>query len=233
METVVENRRVLVIDDDAGVRHAYGEIFAQQDDGGRRAELAGLAAGLFGEQPPVGAPVVPAFSVTMSPQGEAAAAVAENARSSGAPYAVAFVDMRMPPGWDGLKTISELWKRDPDLQTVICTAYSDYSWEEIVGRLGRSDRLLILKKPFDRIEVMQLAEALCAKWNLARAHEERAAELSRSRLRLRDIIDNDPAMITLKDLTGSYLLANRTFCRRHGLDEAAIEGRRDEIGRAN
>ncbi len=228
MEAVAENRRVLVIDDDAGVRHAYGEIFAQQDDADRREELAGLAAGLFGGTPPTSIPAVPAFSVTMAPQGEAAAAVAENALTNGTPYAVAFVDMRMPPGWDGLKTISELWKRDPNLQTVICTAYSDYSWEEIVGRLGRSDRLLILKKPFDRIEVMQLAEALCARWNLARAHEERTAELSRSRLRLRAIIDNDPALITLKDLAGAYLLANRTFCKRHQLDESAIEGKSDD-----
>jgi two-component system, cell cycle sensor histidine kinase and response regulator CckA len=228
METVSENRRVLVIDDDAGVRHAYGEIFAHDEDHTRQDELAGLASSLFSE------PVAPrpagsvGFSVTVTPQGEAAAAVAEKALSDGQPYAVAFVDMRMPPGWDGLKTISELWKRDPNLQAVICTAYSDYSWEEIIGRLGRSDRLLILKKPFDRIEVMQIAEALCAKWNLARAHEERTAELSRSRLRLRAIIDNDPALITLKDAEGAYLLANRAFCRRHALEESQVEGRRDQ-----
>lgn len=228
MEAVAENRRLLVIDDDAGVRHAYGEIFAQGDDRARQDELADLAAGIFGDVPAPRAQNVPGFSVTLTPQGEAAAAVAEDALISGQPYAVAFVDMRMPPGWDGLRTIAELWKRDPNLQTVICTAYSDYSWEEIIGKLGRSDRLLILKKPFDRIEVMQLAEALCAKWNLARAHEERTAELSRSRMRLRAIIDNDTALITLKDLKGAYLLANRAFCRRHGVGEAAIEGRCDD-----
>ena len=167
MEHVVENRRLLVIDDDAGVRHAYGEILAPDLDQSRHDELTGLAAGLFGE---VVSPRLntPGFRVTVIPQGEAAAAVAKEARTRGQPYAVAFVDMGMPPGWDGLRTIAELWKHDPHLQTVICTAYSDYSWEEIVARLGRSDRLLILKKPFDRIEVLQLAEALCAKWNLAR-----------------------------------------------------------------
>ena len=227
METLSENRRLLVIDDDAGVRHAYGEIFAQNEDRGRRDELAGLAAELFGERAVPALPPIPGFAVTMAPQGEAAAEVTDSALAQGSPYAVAFVDMRMPPGWDGIRTITELWKRDPRMQAVICTAYSDYSWEEIIGRLGRSDRLLILKKPFDRIEVMQLAEALCAKWNLARLTEERTAELSNSRLRLRAIIDNDTALITLKDLAGNYLLANRAFCLRHEVAEERIEGLRD------
>lgn len=63
------------------------------------------------------------------------------------PYALAFVDMRMPQGWDGAQTIEELWKVDPDLQVVVCTAYSDYSWEELLSRLKAHDRLLILKNP--------------------------------------------------------------------------------------
>nr|BFE94579.1 hypothetical protein GCM10020185_51150 [Pseudomonas brassicacearum subsp. brassicacearum] len=54
--------------------------------------------------------------------------------------------MRMPEGWDGAKTIEELWKRDPQLQVVVCTAYSDYSWDELLDRLNGHDRLLILKK---------------------------------------------------------------------------------------
>ena len=74
----------------------------------------------------------------------------------------------MPPGWDGVETIEKLWQVDSELQTVICTAFADYSWQEMVARLGRSDRLLILKKPFDPIEVRQLASALTEKWNLSR-----------------------------------------------------------------
>jgi DNA-binding LytR/AlgR family response regulator len=84
------------------------------------------------------------------------------------PYALAFVDMRMPQGWDGAQTIEELWKVDPNLQVVVCTAYSDYSWEELLFRLHAHDRLLILKKPFDNIEVQQMANTLTAKWDMAR-----------------------------------------------------------------
>jgi signal transduction histidine kinase/ActR/RegA family two-component response regulator len=79
---------------------------------------------------------------------------------------MAFVDVRMPPGWDGVETTAQIWKKYPDLQVVICTAYSDYSWEEMLGKLGYSDRLVILKKPFDNIEALQLAISMTEKWRL-------------------------------------------------------------------
>ena len=91
----------------------------------------------------------------------------EKARQEGKPHALAFVDMRMPPGWDGLETIRRIWESYPDFKYVV-TAYSDHSWQEIQQTLGHSDRLLILKKPFDKVEVQQLALALTEKWNLRR-----------------------------------------------------------------
>jgi YesN/AraC family two-component response regulator len=87
--------------------------------------------------------------------------------------------MRMPPGWDGLKTIEHIWKVDPNVQIVICTAYSDYSWGEITERLGKSENLLILKKPFDSAEVAQLASALTEKWILARQASLKTEQLER------------------------------------------------------
>ncbi|MBH0202209.1 MAG: hypothetical protein HP496_07935, partial [Nitrospira sp.] len=89
------------------------------------------------------------------------------------PYAVAFVDMRMPPGWDGLETIERMWEVDPEIQAVICTAYTDHSWDDIIRRLGYDDRLLILQKPFSSVEVSQLAASLTTKWNLARQARQR------------------------------------------------------------
>jgi diguanylate cyclase (GGDEF)-like protein len=105
--------------------------------------------------------------------------LAQLARNEGRPYAVAFVDMRMPPGWDGLETIERLWKEDAGLQVVICTAYSDQPWNEITERVGRNDKLLILQKPFNSIEVLQLATALCRKWDLAHQVAGQLDELSR------------------------------------------------------
>src|SRR6201999_2932173 len=92
-------------------------------------------------------------------------------------YSMAFVDVRMPPGIDGVETTAKLWEIDPDLQVVICTAYSDYSWSEMLDKLGRSDRLVILKKPFDNVEVLQLATSLTRKCQLLQESNHKMAGL--------------------------------------------------------
>jgi PAS domain S-box-containing protein len=101
----------------------------------------------------------------------------EQSLAEGRPYALACVDVRMPPGWDGLETIAHLWRAYPHLQVVVCTAYSDYSWNDFQCRLGHGDNLLILKKPFDNIEVIQLVHALTRKWLLGRQAEAKMADL--------------------------------------------------------
>jgi signal transduction histidine kinase len=107
------------------------------------------------------------FELDYADQGETGLGVVQRALQSGRPYAVAFGDMLMPPGWDGVETIEHLWRAEPDLQIVICTAFTDLSWDHVTHRLGQSDQLLILHKPFDSIEVWQLANALTQKWQLA------------------------------------------------------------------
>jgi DNA-binding NarL/FixJ family response regulator len=81
----------------------------------------------------------------------------------------------MPPGWDGLETIEQLWSVDPDVQVVVCSAYCDYDWFELLTRLGHSDKLLVIKKPFEPIEVLQCATALSRKWHNARALNRQVA----------------------------------------------------------
>jgi diguanylate cyclase (GGDEF)-like protein len=118
------------------------------------------------------------FELDCVDQGQHALARVQMALKAGRPYAVAFVDMRMPPGWDGLETIERLWEEDPMMQIVICTAYSDQPWDEIRRRVGRNDKLLILQKPFTSVQVLQLAAALSQKWNLAYKVEGQLKELN-------------------------------------------------------
>ena len=167
------NRRILVVDDNVSIHHDFLKIL-QPDMGSEALELARGA--LFGEP----SPVRPSdqFTVNCADQGTTALELVEAAGKEGNPYAVAFVDMRMPPGWDGLETIERLWRADAALQVVICTAYSDQPWNEIRDRIGRTDKLLILQKPFNGIEVLQLATALCRKWDLARRVAGQVNELS-------------------------------------------------------
>ena len=120
------------------------------------------------------------FELDYADQGQKGLALVQQALDVERPFAVAFVDMRMPPGWDGVETIEQLWKADPELQVVICTAYSDHDWATMTQRLGHSEKLLILRKPFDLIEVKQLADSLTYKWNIERKAKLQVASLMQS-----------------------------------------------------
>lgn len=167
------NRRILVVDDHPAIHDDFRKILGQPV--GRDSTLADDEAFLF-DQVDTTESSKP-FELDSAFQGQEALVKVRQALAEKRPYAMAFVDVRMPPGWDGIETISHLWKEDPNLQVVICTAYSDHSWSSMTETLGVNDKLLILKKPFDLVEVMQLAHALTAKWELARTVRSRMDEL--------------------------------------------------------
>jgi PAS domain S-box-containing protein len=160
----IMNRRVLVIDDNQAIHDDFRKILCNRSAGTQ--SLAEAEAALFGDV--ADAASAADFKIDSAFQGAAGLAYVQHALSAGRPYAMAFIDVRMPPGLDGIETAERIWKVDPDLQIVICTAYSDYSWSEVIAKVGPSDRLVVLKKPFDNIEVSQLALALTNKWSLAR-----------------------------------------------------------------
>ena len=158
------NRRILIIDDNQNIHHDFREILESKVD-----NIDGLVeaeAAIFGSA--LKSSIPEGFEIDSAFQGEEGLAMIKTAVDEARPYALVFVDMRMPPGWDGLQTIEKIWQIDQNVQIIICTAYSDYSWGEIIEHLGISDNLLILLKPFDIAEVAQLAAALTKKWNLAR-----------------------------------------------------------------
>jgi CheY-like chemotaxis protein len=168
------NRRILVIDDNTTIHDDFRKILAASVTNG---SLGRAKAAFFGPEGPREAAPVVSYEVDSAFQGQQGVELARAACESSKPYALAFVDMRMPPGWDGLQTIEHLWKLDGEMQVVICTAYTDHSLEEISRRVGSTDRLLILKKPFDIVEVQQLASALTEKWRLNRQSNLKVAEL--------------------------------------------------------
>lgn len=150
--------RILLIDDNPSIHADFRKIL-----GGSTAQESSLAtatAALFGE--PVPASASSSFEIASAMQGQEGIDMVQQAVEEGRPYALAFIDVRMPPGMDGIETTAKIWETYPDLQVVICTAYSDYSWDEMIEKIGGSDRLLILKKPFDTVEALQLAHTLTA-----------------------------------------------------------------------
>ena len=216
----IPNRRILIIDDNEAIHADFTKILftgMQQDPAS--AKLAGAKAALFGEAVPV-EKVRISFEVDSAMQGEEGLAKVQEAVLAGRPYALAFVDMRMPPGWDGPQTIQRLWEADPDLQVVICSAYSDHSWEQISETLGLTDRLLILKKPFDPVEVSQLAVSLSEKWSLKRTATLKLDELEQ----MVEKRTQELALIAHHDkLTG---LPNRILLNDR-LNQLFVQSRRD------
>jgi two-component system sensor histidine kinase/response regulator len=158
-----QNVRVLVVDDNRSIHGDFRKILCGPD---QAAEAVSMEAALFGEIQTQSRAVT--FEVDSAYQGQEALDLVKKAIAENHPYAMAFMDVRMPPGWDGIEATAKIWEIDPAMQIVICTAYSDYSWDGMIQKLGYSDKLLILKKPFDNVEALQLASALTEKWNLAR-----------------------------------------------------------------
>jgi diguanylate cyclase (GGDEF)-like protein len=154
--------RVLLIDDNAAIHGDFRKVLASPETSGQAA-IALLEADIFGDSSQASAR--PRFKIDSAYQGQEGVEMARAALARGLPYAMTFVDMRMPPGWDGLRTIEELWSVDPAIQVVICSAHSDYDWSEVVHRLNFSDKLLVLRKPAEPIEILQSATALSRKWN--------------------------------------------------------------------
>jgi diguanylate cyclase (GGDEF)-like protein len=216
--------RILVVDDNVAIHEDFRKVLAQE--AGAEADLCRAESVLFGDTPSPRLPPMP-YVLDFASQGRQAAQLVREAVAAGQPYAIAFVDMRMPPGWDGLETIEHLWQVDADIQIVICSAHSDYEWGDVIDRLGHSDKLLILKKPFEPIEVQQCAGALSRKWqqqrtlrahvlSLEQAIVARTEKLEAANRQLRHLATHD----ALTDLPNRVLLDDR-------LEQAIAHAERD------
>ncbi len=156
--------RILIVDDSPRIHEDFLKVLGA--DRATVNETEALESELFGDEPKPTSEGALKFDIDSAMQGEQALEMVRRAEELAVPYSVAFVDGRMPPGWDGLETIERLQRVSPDLQVVFCTAYSDHSWQEILDRVGKNDSFVILKKPFDNLEVQQLAQTLARKWLL-------------------------------------------------------------------
>ena len=153
--------RVLVIDDDRSIHEDIRRALASGRS--RSDEIAQLEGLLFGEAEPEDVSDDPEFEIDSAYQGREGAERVGESVEQGQRYAFALIDMRMPPGWDGLRTVEEIWKLDDSLPVVFCTAYSDQRMENVTRRLGspaRGPSVQVLQKPFRREQLRQIARSL-------------------------------------------------------------------------
>lgn len=171
----IKQARVLIVDDNAEIHQDIRRVLEtrKKDDEG----LTDLEADIFDEEEDDTTSGGTELELDSAYQGQEGLELVKKSLDEGRPYAMAFVDMRMPPGWDGLETVQHIWEVDSKIEVVICTAFSDNPWDEVISTIGHNDKLLILKKPFEMIEVQQMARALTTKWILSREVEERLDNL--------------------------------------------------------
>jgi len=202
----LRNRRILVVDDNPAIHEDFQKIFRGSLAAG--SALSETEAAFFGEAPTCESQAGVDVEMDSAFQGEEALQRVQAALAANRPYAMAFMDVRMPPGWDGIETAVRIWQRDPNLQIVLCTAYSDYSWESMRAQLGRTDRLVILKKPFDTVEALQLADSLVEKWRASRQAALKMDTLERVvRRRTRELEEVNQSLQA--EIRGRKLLENQ------------------------
>jgi diguanylate cyclase (GGDEF)-like protein/PAS domain S-box-containing protein len=221
--------KILVIDDNLAIHDDFKKILLprEQKDSASAQKLNDIKNSLFQEESLANLKL-PRYKLDFASQGQEALALVKNENDN--PYAVAFVDIRMPPGWDGVETIQQIWRVDPYIQMVICTAYSDYSWDETIKKLGESENLLILKKPFDVIEVRQLAYSLSRKWKIQSQLDvhmtglenlvtKRTAALETSLALLESIADG----ILVVDVSGKIVDFNQKFLEMWNIPQTVMQ----------
>ena len=155
-----DNRRILVIDDNTQIHDDFRKILQSSK---ADPTLEALDAAVFGKKP-ASRTGVPEFDLDFATQGEEGYHKVCESLENGQRYSAAFVDVRMPPGWDGVEAVSKIMEVDSKIQIAFCTAYSDYAIEDIVDKFGLSDRVMILQKPFDPVELQMLAVSMTQKW---------------------------------------------------------------------
>ena len=156
-------KKILIVDDDHDIHPLIVKIIEKvnKQDGNKFGEIDNMLADLKGQEnkdTSSGDTSGVEFSFDHAFQGEEALKFIEQAK--GTPYDVVFMDVRMPPGIDGIQTIKEVRKQKPEYPFIICTAYMDYTWEEVVKILGSESNIALMKKPFTKQKILENLKTL-------------------------------------------------------------------------
>lgn len=193
------NRRILVVDDHPSIHRDFEKILGKSHS--KSEDLHALTSALFdlGNQQDE---VNESYEIRSAFQGEEAVEMILEAERKGRPFALAFMDINMPPGMDGVDTALKILERISHIQIVLVSAYSDYSWEDLYRRFGETPRLLYLSKPFDTTVVKQLAMVLTCRWSMD----------TLSRTMIREITASDDSAMAKAQYLEDLFLAHKLPC---------------------
>jgi PAS domain S-box-containing protein len=205
MDFFMRNKRILIIDDDREIWQTYQAVLAldRSDPESSYQKMVEL----FAKEGGTPASDAMIFDLSFASQGRQGYEAVKDSLDKDLPFAIAFIDVRMPPGWDGMETAVRIRRIDPDIEIVIITAFSDRSCYEIVQEVGAPDKLLFFRKPFDPEELMQTALSLTEKWNLGQQEKAANAALLASEERFRALVETTSDYVWEVDVEGRF-----TYC---------------------
>ena len=211
------NRRVLIVDDEQGIHDDFEEMLLS-----RAARASDDLAAAFGGREERRDDFLPNFELLHALSGEQACELVRRGRESGRPVAAAYVDIRMPPGMDGVETIRRIRAVDAEVEIVIMTAYTDKPLSAIVGDMELLHKLLYIRKPCAREEIQQITLSLVEKWNVERELTEKQRQLVSSHRRLATVLDATGDAIAMYDVSERLVFANHWYEELVGASEAEL-----------
>ena len=211
------NVRVLIVDDQKEIHDDFAEMLKPQLS---EAWADKLAAAFVTEEEQS---FLPEFELVHARSGEEACDIVRVAKERSRPIAVAYIDIRMPPGVDGIETIRRVREVDRDVEVVIMTAYADRSLPEVIQHVEPLHKVLYIRKPFAREEIQQMTLSLVAKWNVEQELAEKRRQLVIGHQRLQAVLNTTGEAMAMYDLTGRLVFANHGYEKFYGLTESEMK----------
>lgn len=211
------NNRVLIVDDQEEIHDDFEEILRPSLSDASTDEIAKSFISEVDDN------FLPEFELFHARGGEEAYEIVKAGKESNRPIAVAHIDVRMPPGIDGIETTRKIRQIEKDIEIVIMTAYTDKSLSEIVRDMELLHKLLYIRKPFAREEIQQITLSLVEKWNVEQELGENRRQLTDSNQRLEAVLDSTGDAIGMFDITGRLLFANQWYEGLFDISEEALK----------
>ena len=211
------NNRVLIVDDQPEIHRDFSEVLRPRFAKTTSDDLAAMF------EPEEAQRLMPDIELIDATSGEQACEIIKSAKESNAPIAVGFVDIRMPPGIDGVETIRRVRQIDRDIELVIMTAYSDKPLPDIIRDMELLHKLLYIRKPFAREEIQQMTLSLLGKWNVERELSGKQRQLTASHRRLEAVLNSTGDAMAMYDVAGKLLFANWKYTEMFEMTEDELK----------
>lgn len=210
------NNSILIVDDQEEIHQDFEEMLKNNSDNSTSDDLAKAFGSVVEES------FLPEFQIFHAKSGKEAYAKIKEAYETEKPIAVAYIDIRMPPGWDGIETARSIREIDRDIEIVIMTAHTDKSLQEINRDIDVLHKLLYIKKPFAREEVQQITISLIEKWNIEKELSQKRQQLEINKQRLELVLDSTRDSIAMFDAHNKLLFANKWYAETFGLTNSEL-----------